>query len=436
MWYQRYVHMILKLFLIITITSCIYFGFHTLAALTAPEITWSRNYDPVIFNGADVPLLGGKNIAEIYAYRYSSGVWEQIPFQIDEVNPDGDYATEDGVLDLNDELVFMAKDLGDAAGAADWISDDEARNTIRYQLTITNPLNTGEVGYVYLYHSSALTPIHGDYVAWDAISETINAESYILGLKPDDFFGIDAMELNGSGVDMLDRSKIRVNALCNSSNIPFDEENITDLMGMALTPEIDGSVRVGGGNPTSNFWAYGSIFDINTVINIDAIDVWFCNPFSIEQLRFSFDLLNPADSGMSPATYYDSNSASGYPVNGEDDPVPGSPVNTWVQISGADASTVQVIDVSVGGGTISNYYKDDSTEVSNDKGDLMSFADAGIVIDNPTGVANFRFFEYILDPDASNVGSEYRDFYDNPLVMAVQAQTFQQQSVYLPIVRR
>jgi hypothetical protein len=140
---------------------------------------------------------------------------------------------------------------------------------------------------------------------------------------------------------------------------------------------------------------------------------------------------------MAPATYFDSNSPSGYPVNGEDDPVPGSPVNTWVQISGADGSTVQVIDVSVGGGTVTNYYKDNMEDNDpSDTGDMDSFSDAGIKIENPTGAANLRFLEYILDPNESIVGDVYRNYYDNPLEMAVQAQTFSIQSVYLPIVLR
>jgi hypothetical protein len=392
----------------------------------------------VILNGGDVPLLFGKNTAEIYAYRYLSGAWEQIPFQIDEVTVDGDYATEDGVLDLNDELVFMAKDLGDPAGAADWISNDEARGTIRYQLTITNPLNTGEVGYAYLYHSSTLTPSHADYVSWDAISETINAESYILGLKPDEFFGIDAMELNGSGMDMLDRSKIRVNVSCPYITLDINEENLLTYIELSLTPEIDGPVRVGGGNPDSKFWAYSEIFDLDTSLDFSGFSIpVICPTPIVNSLRFSFDLANPAGSGMAPATYFDSNSPSGYPVNGEDDPVPGSPVNTWVQISGADGSTVQVIDVSVGGGTVSNYYKDNMEDNDpSDTGDMDSFSDAGILIENPIGATNLRFLEYILDPNESIVGDVYRNYYDNPLEMAIQAQTFSIQSVYLPIVLR
>ena len=204
---------------------------------------------------------------------------------------------------------------------------------------------------------------------------------------------------------------------------------------MSLIPEIDGPVRVGGGNPESRLWAYRSLFEIQTQFDIDNIEVPICFlGFSINWLRFSFDLLDPENTGMSPAIYYDSNPVSGFAVDGVNDPVPGSPVNSWSQISGADGSMVQVIDVSVGGGTISNYYKDDSTIDGADTGDQQSFADAGITIENPSGIASLRFFEFIFDPDQPKIGSEYRNLYDNPLEMAVQEQTLDM--VYLPLVLR
>ncbi len=431
---QKHFQRIIKWLLIIGIGSWVIFGGQTFKVLTAPEITWSRNHDPVVFKGEDVPMLTGYNTNEIYAYRYLSGEWEQIPFQIDEITVDGDYAVEDGILDLNDELVFMAMDLGDVAGPTDWIANQDARDTIRYQLTITNPLNTSEVGYVYLHHSSSLTPSFGDYVAWYTDTNTINAESYILGLKPTEFFGLDSLELNGSGSDMLDRSKVRVNALCNGISFPINEATLVNFMDMSLTPEIDGSVRVGGGNSDSNFWAYYSIYDIKTMFDFNAISVPICFTFSVDWLRFSFDLLDPVDSGMAPVTYYDSNSPGGYIVDGVNDTVPTSPLNSWVEINGEDGSKVQMIDVSVGGGTVTNYYKDDSGVDGNDTGDQKSFADSGVRIDNPTGIANLRFTDYILGADQQTVGATYRNLYDNPLVMTTQPQTIH--DVYIPLVLR
>ena len=58
-------------------------------------------------------------LEELFAYAYGSGTWHQIPFQFDEVEPIGNtyVVTEDGYLDANDELAFMALDAGEQAPA-------------------------------------------------------------------------------------------------------------------------------------------------------------------------------------------------------------------------------------------------------------------------------------------------------------------------------
>jgi hypothetical protein len=436
MWFHKHIKQEIKWIFIISIITLAIVITGVLGAQTAPSLSWSRVHEPVLFNGDAIPTLIGKQIGEIFAFQYSGGIWKQIPIQVDEVDALGDYVVEDGILDANDELVFMAKDLGAPAEPTDWIQNGEAQNSIRYQLTITNPLNTGEVGYAYLYHSDTLTPTYPDYVSWDAISETIDAESYVLGLNSAEFFGIDSLELNGSGKDMFDRSKIRVNLTCiGIGDFNFNEVSLTSLMDLTMTPEIDGPVRVGGGNPESIFWAYPSIFEIQTEFDFGGISVPFCLlGINLNWLKFSFDMLDPVNSGMSPAIYYDSNLINGFAVDGVPDSVPSTPLNSWNQVSGADGSMVQVIDVSVGGGTIENYYKDDSTIDGGDTGDQQSFADAGIKIDNPTGTASIRFLEFILDPDQPRIGGTYRNYFENPLIISIQEQTIK--SVYLPVVIR
>jgi hypothetical protein len=181
-------------------------------------------------------------------------------------------------------------------------------------------------------------------------------------------------------------------------------------------------------------WAYASIFDIESGFDFDNIDVPLCDSIAINYLRFSFDLLDPVVSGMDPAVYYDSNSGSGLDIDGVPDSVPTTPVNDFIQVSGNQGSTVQVIDVSVGSGTVENYYKDDSAVDPDDTGDQQSFADAGVNIDSPTGLTTFRFQEFILPPSQPNVGSTYQEYYENPLLLGFEVQTFQ--TVYLPVVLR
>jgi len=151
-------------------------------SVNTPSISWSRQEDPVIFHGNQLPLFSGVDISQLYAYSFVGGVWEQIPFQIDEVIAVGEYGSEGGLLDDDDELVFMAMDLGEMASEGYWIEDSVSRNNPRYQLEVTNSLNPAEVGYAYIFQSETLTVTHVDYVNWISETQMIEAGSYNLGM--------------------------------------------------------------------------------------------------------------------------------------------------------------------------------------------------------------------------------------------------------------
>ena len=160
-----------------------------------------RPYDPVVLTGAAAPALTGDDPNDVVAFKYDGG-WTQIPVQVDErdqvefarvygaydtaTNPTGsahgasgifeDQYTDTGTftgadsdltLDADDEIVFMAKDAGIAA------PDPIAAPTgvvpgSGVTLTITDPLDAGKAGYVYLFESSGtLAPDAGQqYVTY------------------------------------------------------------------------------------------------------------------------------------------------------------------------------------------------------------------------------------------------------------------------------
>ena len=194
-----------------------------LSAKGSTSINWSRTLEPVVLNGSQLSQYSGVDVSHLYAYSFRGGNWEQIPLQIDEVNSSGDYGYEDGNLDGDDEVVFMAMDLGEAAQVSDWIADPASRSNPRVQIMVTNPLTPTEIGYVYLYQSDTVTPVHDDYVDWDEPSKLITAGTYNLGLAIP-FQGVDTLELNGNPVDVLDRSKFRISGVCRTvvriSHIP------------------------------------------------------------------------------------------------------------------------------------------------------------------------------------------------------------------------
>ena len=176
-------------------------------AETTSSITWTRTLEPVIITGGQVTQFSGVDISLIFAYAYSAGNWEQIPLQIDEVNVLGQYGVDNGVLDENDELVFMAMDLGEMASNKDWILNGASKNFNRYQLEVTNPLTPTEVGYVYLFQSNSVPRTHPDYIDWLTGTQEIVSEIYSNGYHHITPSEAEFLKLNGNDVDVLDRSK-------------------------------------------------------------------------------------------------------------------------------------------------------------------------------------------------------------------------------------
>jgi hypothetical protein len=399
---------------------------------------WSRQQEPVILTGGQLPLVLGAPLDELYAYAYDGDAWAQIPFQIDEVDASGVYTVENGLLDENDELVFMAMDLGVQADPLTWIEDADSRNYSRYQVGVANPLNLAEQGWVYVYRSTTLAPGFADYVDWDEANDRVLAGTYIAGFAPGVHPGLDSLELNGSGIDSVDRSKIRIEATCWLGPIPVSvtltEEDLSDQSD--AMPDIDGPVRVGSGNAEGVSWYYHSLYGSQVVFHVDDLEPpVLCSSMELNTVRISVDWLDPAITGMAPATYYDSNVPGGLPIDGSPDNVPTTPAITWEQVSGGQGSVVQVVDVTLGGGTLTNYYKDDQTTDPDDTGDGQSFGDAGFRADDPAGEVAMGLLNFVLDPGQPNVGALYRGYHENPLEVTVVAQR-EVHMLYLPLLSK
>src|SRR5512143_306472 len=104
-----------------------------------------RAEDPVVMTGSHFPAFSGVPLSELVLYAHRAGDWQAIPFQIDEVSVTGTYVISDGgLLDDNDELVFMAADAGDNANTVDWPIDTQARLQARYALTVSDPLSASQ----------------------------------------------------------------------------------------------------------------------------------------------------------------------------------------------------------------------------------------------------------------------------------------------------
>lgn len=343
-------------------------------------------------------------------------MWSQIPWQFDEVKNGLIVASEDGKLDGDDQLVFMAADTGDQAPPGAWIPNASSQQFPRYEIAVSDTTDPGKQGWVYLYRSATLaSTVTQDYANYDATQVLILGNQYVLRLIRNRV-GVDRLEMNGSGVNILDRTKLRAYVV--GRPLPYTEEDLTGYP----TPNLmrDGRVRVVasvrfGTTEQLQVLGYRSRFEYR----IYHLPI----PPGTVTARISFDQ-SPAASG---STYYDANNVSGVIVDGTPDSLVTTPPSRWFQASGSTGTAVVVIDY-VGADIVSTYYKDDVTIDPTDTGDKMSYGDAGLATARPAATVALTLVIYVLPPNQPRVGGKYQGYAEQPL----QAQASQQRFAASP----
>lgn len=401
-----------------------------------PSLT--RQHAPVIITGGHFSDLTDTPLEELFVYTYQGITPIQTPFQIDERDADGVYVTlEDGQLDDNDELVFMAVDGG---GWVDnpWLYADGTIITPTYVITLTDPIsNTHAWAYVFCSDGLSRT-FTADYISYDDGSDRITSPGrYAIGFNATYAFQ-DYLTLGSSSLDLLDRSKLRITATVVSKPTSANEQNITKDNVHA----IDGPVRVTRVSTntltmldqsvqmTRTLFAYRSLVVQPAMVAVPDVPA-----VQTTYYRTSMDW-NEQAVGM---TYYDANNPTGVTIDGSADAVTVSPPTRWTQVANATVAVVNVSDIPAGlGGTQSTYYKDDSAVDGDDTGDQRSYGDAGLQVDNPNpGTHTVLEHTYFLTGATPNVGATYASYYDNPLQVSVAvAASNPRWYIYLPIVMK
>lgn len=397
------------------------------ASLPLTARTLDRDADPAIITGARMPGFTGAPLNQLFVYTTRGGQWQQIPWQFDEVKNGAFVATDNGKLDPTDELVIMGGDCGDQAAADDWIGDASARSHRRYEITVVDPLNPAKRGWVYVYRSASLTEtVTQDYVTYDYTTSVFTTPVYTLGFFPE-YLGGNRLELNGSGIDVLDRSKFRLKvpgqAPITEDDLELDEPQPKILDGRVRA--IAGYQELGQGIMTI---AYRSQF-------YDLVTLDFSwSPVPFEWARASADF----NQNMMGGIYYDANTPAGVPVDGTPDVVATTPASLWQQISAATGSVMHAADVSPMQGTVSTYYKDSATVDPTDTGDRKSYGEMGITVTNPIKYVYLNVTHYILPPNQPNVGATYYAFFTHPLEVQASEQLHPAslKRVFLPMIVR
>ena len=159
------------------------------SSLYGVQATLDRPNDPVIIRGENLSDFAGVSIDDLFLFAFdaTNQTWEMIPSQIDEKDANGNFVLGDSVdqvagLDGNDELVFMACDVGDEANV--WIDDQDSRNFPRQAIRVTDSLDPSNIttGWVYLYRSGTLTPGFSiDYVIYTPSLDAETGEDSKIG---------------------------------------------------------------------------------------------------------------------------------------------------------------------------------------------------------------------------------------------------------------
>ncbi len=409
--------------------------------------TWNspRDYEPIVMKGSDLPAFVGQPVSSIFAYSYSivNGQWAQIPIQIDECDDSSHIWITDpnNVLDLNDEIVFMARDMGEVADDPSiWINDDDSKNYDRFEISATDPTDSDITKYVYIYLSSTLADESVQYMQFEdtpsaGLKFTVSGISYTEkhnenGL-PQFWAVTDA--LDGNNTNILDRQKMRVCATI----LTFLDFNITedDLNGDAVIEHRTGNVRVASRvRFQSEYYespvhiSFQTFYYPYSITYKNAQDIFEDEGIRVRLLRQSFDL-NSAASGM---TFHNTEN-SNIPIDGS--PPPDDTMNTnivfspelnWQMVTGTPGSIIILTELE-NMGTSSLYFYDDNlsgetADTTVETGDGQSWGDSGILVKGNVldDLFGFAYTSYFVSPNQQvDAGMNYAEKMKNPLEISV-----------------
>lgn len=214
---------------------------------------------PIIINGYQVQSLLGKDISNIRVYAFHQGEARVIPFQIDqkdsennwvwEVVSNGErhnmnnYDNEDpigqSVFDHNDQLVFMAFDLGTKAEHA--LTKINASGVLELSVSIGH--SSVPSGWIYLtYETAPITALSSTrYMSYQEQENRVTSPVYSLTYSKKHVASVDNMSIEGQPIINQTRlqGKVDINLLLFSSTVHFNE---TEIEGYSVG-YINGPIR-------------------------------------------------------------------------------------------------------------------------------------------------------------------------------------------------
>ena len=397
---------------VLCLALCVFFLQFTSLSITANSL--DRDSDPVIISGIDLSNFIGLQPDVIIGFRYESG-WIQVPIQVDErtiidfgtvynEEPIGittwtytDTSTfvggdPDPTFDVDDELVFMAKDAGERISPIPVEPGGVIAGT-GYEVDVFDQIS-GQHAYLYLYVSDGSLSPDADtsYVTYtfDLLSGNYKATYNLMtGPNPENSEVITSFyrlhfsdrwirdEVNvlagaATGADILDRHK----NLFGPGNCGRSEDTFSAGEG-AFFINKDGAVRgirsymgANSGPLTQReHFFYEKRHDLSTYLRVHAISG-----------VMDFYDYSPAAVGM---TYYNDLNTGGVTIDGSQDIVTAGSI-VWEMVTGLQGTLAIApsIVTDISGLAYTSYYSDDTTpSVTQCTGDDYEYGSSGPWVD-------------------------------------------------------
>ncbi|MEE8428680.1 MAG: hypothetical protein V3S33_04170 [Gammaproteobacteria bacterium] len=295
----------------------------------------SSPHYPVLLTGSQLPSLRGVPIGAISVARVSNGELEPIPFQIDRKDRKGNFQIPTSAkerdrelrsaMDENDELVFMASDLGDrlehgqVALSLDSISEIE----------LVDPNGSSRAWvYVLIRPGRRESPYVRDYVRYNRADDTVEASTYRMGFSSELPFLANVLQSRKTNEDEFGPNIIDSMKLSHDGKFlhrfPFrrtDQDYTSRLVAVK-----DGPVRVirrtanrvriilGIGSPTVfvDYLLYPAGFIMDTIVNFPFKIGFFFSDLSTTAL-----LSLKENEALSRFLVYSISAQQGVPVDGK-----------------------------------------------------------------------------------------------------------------------
>ncbi len=419
-----------------------------------------RQYVPIIWSNHVAPVLN-LNVNEWTAFSYNASTlsWKAIPFQVDEAKPNGGFERTFELIQPEieqiDQIVFMPQDIGDKAPQSAWVDVSDSVKAERIEVQITDPLDSGKIGWIYLFKNVNNPPIIPGYFSYGKPASTTSADTLSTNSYRLVHNGVGMPEKLSFGPgytgDFIDRLKFRFSG---KPNVPFSSSyNITENDLYAQPSPLSsypGAVRyfrdvrdrikipislVGDKdfNPNLQYFPYSVSGQVSLNITGGYISL-----VGVKLIRLSVDLA-PDAAGLS---FFSDENRTGNPIDGvmdSPDKTITNPNNlNWFMATGPQGTVLMNLKLpAVENATAQLYYRDNNAggtaDGTDDTGDKQSWGDMGVYITTSgdyisTTKLEIVFTMYFINQDltanAAEMGDKIRDWQANPCTITAITQEY------------